>query len=483
MPVPHRPSPGGDVRCTRAAIAVLALAAFNLLFRLGRETVHVWDESLYATSAFEMLEHGHWSVTTFQGAIDYINSKPPLNTWLVAGAFKVLGVHPAAMRLPAALSAWTTVLVVFLWTQRRLGDTVAALTALILSTSYGFLYVHSGRTANTDVHVTLLVTLAFVVATSARAQRWHAVAFGPIAAGVFMLKGPAALVFVAPLVMAHLFDLRRDDAPLAARLWPLAAAAALFALPVGMWAYARWHYDGWLFFGHMIVYDLLGRGLSAVEGHGESPLYYFNVVQRYLYEWLIAATVAVALAPSALRGLAQVCAARGVPLGMVAAWAIGVFLVPTLIPTKLAWYVNGVYPLLAIVLAVIVHTAWKSLVAGGMAWRARIVVAITIVAALAAEGRMAYRSYVKLDLDRSAQGLFVDHGDAVRGRRVFARSCPRPEWFLARAAGSRCLVAGDVDAALALGDTQDLWLDQPGLQHPQLSLVVANRRAALYRRR
>jgi len=59
--------------------AVLALAAFNLTWRLGSEIVTEWDEALYATSAWEMVTSGQWIATTFHGAIDYYNSKPPLN--------------------------------------------------------------------------------------------------------------------------------------------------------------------------------------------------------------------------------------------------------------------------------------------------------------------------------------------------------------------------------------------------------------------
>ena len=41
-------------RYAALAAAVLGLAAFNLIFRLGREVVSEWDESLYAISALEM---------------------------------------------------------------------------------------------------------------------------------------------------------------------------------------------------------------------------------------------------------------------------------------------------------------------------------------------------------------------------------------------------------------------------------------------
>ena len=68
----------------KLALAVLALALFNLTFRLGSEFVSEWDESLYAISAWEMGNTGHFVATTFLGSLDYYNSKPPLNVWLIA---------------------------------------------------------------------------------------------------------------------------------------------------------------------------------------------------------------------------------------------------------------------------------------------------------------------------------------------------------------------------------------------------------------
>src|SRR5215831_3812439 len=84
------------------ALFVLAIAAFNVGFRLNREVITTWDESLYATTAAEMLRSGDWLVTTFDGAVDYYNSKPPLNVWLIAGSFKLFGVSLWALRLPSA---------------------------------------------------------------------------------------------------------------------------------------------------------------------------------------------------------------------------------------------------------------------------------------------------------------------------------------------------------------------------------------------
>ena len=46
---------------------MLLLAAFTLTYRLGLESVEEWDESLYATTAWEMLQSGDLIGTTFGG--------------------------------------------------------------------------------------------------------------------------------------------------------------------------------------------------------------------------------------------------------------------------------------------------------------------------------------------------------------------------------------------------------------------------------
>jgi len=79
---------GVTASCSRhyalLAAVVLGLTLFNLRFRLGSEIVTQWDESLYAITASEIVETGHWVGTTFLGTLDYYNTKPPLNVWLIA---------------------------------------------------------------------------------------------------------------------------------------------------------------------------------------------------------------------------------------------------------------------------------------------------------------------------------------------------------------------------------------------------------------
>ena len=445
-----------DRRHAWLVLAALGLAAVNLTFRLSHEMIQVWDESLYATTALEMLRSGNWIVTTFQGAPDYYNSKPPLNVWLIALSFKAFGVSLLALRLPSALAAWLTVLAVYVWSRRQLGPRVAVLAALVLGTTYGFLYTHSGRTANADAPLTLVITLTFMTAWNAQRRPRVALWLGPLAAIAVMLKGPGALALMAPFAVADLVEAMRARPRLAVWAAPRLAGLALGALPVGLWAYARWHYDGWRFFSHMIGYDALARVGSALEGHAESPFYFLDVLQRHEYEWLIVAALAVLAAPSAL-GMLWRWLGASPARSLMPAWLVAGIGLPTLMSTKLSWYLNPFFPLLAMAVAAAVWHGWSTLVAERRVAVARAFAAVVVLAFGVAETTLAWHSYRRLDLGRSAQGLLIEHAGALDGHRVFAERCPYPEAFLAAAAGARCVPA-DLAAFEREAVRGDLWI-------------------------
>ena len=63
-------------------------------------------------------------------------------------AFKTFGTNLWSLRLASAACAWLTVLVLTTWGRRCFGAAVGVTAGLVLGTSFGFLYVHSGRSAN-----------------------------------------------------------------------------------------------------------------------------------------------------------------------------------------------------------------------------------------------------------------------------------------------------------------------------------------------
>lgn len=470
---------GKPQRLKWATAAALALAAFNLGYRLDREMLDVWDESLFATSALEMVEAGWSAATTFGGALDYYNSKPPLNVWLITASFHAFGVGVVALRLPVVVCAWLTVLATHWWTRRTFGDRPALLATLVLATTYGFLYVHSGRTANADAPLTLAITLTVVAVWAARERPWMLVATGGLAAAAVLLKGPGAVAYLLPIVAVDLLA-----SPSRCR-WQARIMAVLACLvPVAVYVAARWRIDGTAFLLRMVGYDVVTRLQRPIDEHAGEWWFYLDVLQRHHYDWLAVLVAALWVAPPGwprVRAWAGADAGRRHTLWLLAAWATATFLLPSAITTKTAWYLNGFYPLFAVLVALAVSAALDRLAPSSRARRRAAFVMLIVVAAVVAESKLAWRSFRQLDLSRSPQELLLRRGDAMAGATVFAAGCPMPEAFLAQRAGASCVEAGTSDAALAQARHGDIWLGAAPVTHPALRLVDANRTAWLYR--
>jgi 4-amino-4-deoxy-L-arabinose transferase-like glycosyltransferase len=462
------------------AIAVLALAAFNLTFRLGSEIVTEWDESLYAITASEIIHNGDWIGTTFLGSLDYYNTKPPLNVWLIAIAFKALGTNLISLRLVSVLSAWLTVAVLMWWGRRLFGPPVALLAGLVLSSSFGFLYVHAARSANTDALFTLLILLTVVSLWAAQEHRWRLVWVGPLAAAVFLLKGTAVLMPLAIVLTVTVLRRRRQPA----RWLPAAASLLLFLVPVVAWAVARWQVDQWQFIEKVLGRDFLAHSLTVADGHSGSPLYYLGILVKHQYDWLLLGAVAWMLYPvgwAQLRTLFRFTSTGDTLATLLLSYAGMTLLIPTLMVTKLAWYLNPFYPVFAIGIAWLVARGF-ALASVGRA-RPQTVLACAVVLALTvAEGKLLWYSFHHRDLRRSVQGLLLAEGDALTGHRVFRERWDRGELFVIRGVlGAERGLAVDLDDFMVQSRPGDYLVSSHDLQHPGLAVVQSHGEHRLYR--
>ena len=429
---------GEFCRSHYAAIAavVFGLAAFNLTFRLDREFVTEWDEALYAMSAWEMAESGDWIGVRMFGNLDYSNTKPPLNVWLLALAFKTFGRSLSSLRLVPALSAWLTVVALVVWSRRLFGPPVALLAGTVLATTFGFLHVHSGRTANTDALFTLLVTLVAITLSAEERRPWRRVWLGPLMAAAFLLRGMGFLMPFAIVVMVDV--LRRSG--WRQRLMPTGIALLLFLVPTAAWAVARYHLDEWMFFERMFNYDFLARSVTALDGHTGGPFYYVKILLKHQYAWVAACVVAAILCPLPLakRRAALVFwrSDDGLPV-VLAAWASCTLLIPTLMATKTPWYLNTFYPLFALGVARILVYGF-SRTSSTPSLHARLVTlsVVTLLALAVAESKLWAYSFHYRDLSRSAQGLLLAEGDRLAGRRVYREELDRSATFVAGLVGA-----------------------------------------------
>ena len=480
-PTPHA---GALEWCARRfvwlAAAVLAIAAFNLTFRLGHEFLTEWDESLYAVTAAEVLDRGHWIGTTFLGALDYYNTKPPLNVWLIALAFKVFGKSLIALRLASAASAWLTVAVLMSWSRRVFGPAVALLTGLVLATSFGFVHIHAGRSANTDALFTFIMSLTAITLWAEYTQPWRRAWLGPLLAGAFLLRGMAVLMPL--LLVAGVWGLARPRRP---RAWmPTLVAGALFVVPVGAWMAARFEVDRWAFLSRLFFYDFVARSTDVIEGHPGSLLYYPNILQKHHFDWLCAGAAALVLAPIPWTRVRRgVSAWRSQPAAiLLTAWAGATLVPPTLMLTKLPWYLNTFYPVFAVLIALLIVGAVASLARAPWSWRQRALAGAVVVAFGVAESKLVWYSYAYRDLDLTDQGLVLAAADQLAGHRLFRAQDDRAGMFVAsQLAGAQPSVATTPEIFLRDSRAGDYLIATTALANPNLEFVDTTGRFWLYR--
>jgi len=462
--------------------AVLALAAFNLFFRLGSEFVTDWDESLYAISSSEMLRSGDWIGTTFLGSLDYYNTKPPLNIWMLGIVFKTFGTNLVALRLVSAGSALLTVAVLMAWVRRAIGSGVALMSGLVLATSFAFLHVHAGRSANTDALFTLLVLLTVVVLWASESREWLRVWLGPLAAAIFMLRGMAVLMPMA--LIAGTVIVRRGRR--VSSWWPAIVAVALFVLPVGAWVIARYQLDQWSFLQLVWSYDFVARTTRVIEEHPGGPLYYLDILQKHQYDWLIAGGAAMLLYPLPWRRIrASVAAWRTHRLAtVVAVWIGATLLMPTVMRTKLPWYLNTFYPVFALgVGAAVVHAAKAAHAANSGVWRRYALALVVVVMFGVAETKAIYYSYRYRDIALTDQALMLDQRERLSGHQLFRMADDRAGIFVARdVVGAVPRYADNEKAFLAASRPGDLWITGREISHPDIELLETMGRFRLYRR-
>jgi len=184
-------------------VALLLLAAAVLfLWRLDGRGLWSTHEARAARIARTMVQTGNW-VELHLASDTPTYQKPPLYYWTVAAFAKLNGgeVTPLATRLPAALSAILTVLVVYLLGRELKDHATGMLAGLVMMTCMRVLWV--SRVANLDSMLLLWTTLAmyFFLWAWRRGGNWlrYLPMFAAIALGI-MTKGHIALVAVGAVV-------------------------------------------------------------------------------------------------------------------------------------------------------------------------------------------------------------------------------------------------------------------------------------------
>jgi 4-amino-4-deoxy-L-arabinose transferase-like glycosyltransferase len=308
------------------------------------------DEPRFAEASREMIERGDYIVPHFNNQLRL--DKPPLAYWAQVASFKVFGENDFAARFPSAIAAALVAIAILAWGYRTGGERIGWWAAIIFTLSLQT-FLHA-KAAVADMWLVLVVTVAHWAgwqlieyqesSIRRRPTKWWWVFYISLALG-FLAKGPIAWT---PLLTLTAFKYFSRDVGLARRFKFVRGISLMIAI-VAVWAVPALIQTHGEFFRIGIGRHVIGRSFSAMESHGSNSFgvyllllpFYFVTIFASFFPWSIKL-------PFLVKKLwRQRDQADLYPL----CGAAVIFVIFTLIKTKLPHYTLPALPLLALLAA------------------------------------------------------------------------------------------------------------------------------------
>lgn len=263
---------------------ILLLLIIIPLFSLGLSNHGLWsaDEPRVAEIGREMTTTGNWVVPTLNQ--QPFLEEPPLYYGALALTFKAFGVSDKVARIPSALFAFASVLVVFFVANFLFGSQTALLAGLILATTGEYFRV--AHTVIVDSGLTFFVVSSmglFIIGYLSDSNRKKLLCYilMYVSCGLaFFTKGFIGIVIPGLGILSFLIIDRNLKEILKMRLWLGVLVFLAMALP---WFVALWHQGGTehleVFLLHNHLQRFLPAGLAGTisgkaSGH-HHPFYYY----------------------------------------------------------------------------------------------------------------------------------------------------------------------------------------------------------------
>ncbi len=321
-------------RALLIATILLGIAVFFL--GLGNIPFLSFNEARRAIPAANMISEGNWLLPKLNGEL-YI-TKPPLLYWLSATASLLFGVvNEWTARIPSALSACATAMLVHSFARRHFGAWSALFALQIIIANAGFAML--GRQAGIEMLLSFLCFSALICAFKYTyeevGRKWLLLSYFLLGLAV-LTKGPIALLFVTlPLLVDALYQRKP-------RQWQALSDPIgwlIFLLVGSSWYLAVTWQMGFDIWQSTVQKDMV----TKIYGNSGEPIYNYIL-------WLAAdffpAFFLICISPlTTWRAWKQ----RDVVISIMVALLVP-FLIYTAFSDKHAKYLLPVYPIFAILL-------------------------------------------------------------------------------------------------------------------------------------
>jgi 4-amino-4-deoxy-L-arabinose transferase-like glycosyltransferase len=324
------------------------------------------DEPRFAEASREMIQRADYVVPYFNNQLRL--DKPPLAYWAQVASYRIFGESDFSARFPSAVAAALTALVILAW-GCRIGAAEVGWWAAIIFTLSLQTFVHA-KAAVADMWLVLFMTLAHWAGyelicgrqtsnaqrpTSNIQRRWWWIFYLSLAFG-FLAKGPIAWI---PLLTVGAAIIRTRDWQLGRNFKFLRGVLLMLAV-VAFWGIPALIQTNGEFLAIGIGRHVIGRSLATMEGHGASSFgmyllllpFYFVTVFVGFFPWSIKLPWLIRQLRSQKKtGIADSSESGNKIDNYLLTGIAIIFVIFTLVSTKLPHYTLPAFPLLALLLA------------------------------------------------------------------------------------------------------------------------------------
>ena len=345
----------------RWAWAFLAVLALGLSFQ-GTRGLWEPDEGYYSNVALRMVHGEDWLVPRLNG--EAFLDKPPLLYWIMALGVKALGATEWGLRAGNAVAFGAAAVWIGLLAARWWGQRVGTLAVFVYATSVGPFLAANVITPDTLLAASVTgVYYAFwrerTTVPGSRSRWAWAMLLGTLLGLGALAKGPAILVFAAPLVPLALHNRWRGGP----RLGPLFFASVVFlgiALP---WYFAiAENLPGAAdyLYQSQVSGRLFSTALERNSGPWGGPKVYLPTLVVGTLPWGLLLLAGFSRLGAVLRGLRSRSWALPSPAGLLLLWLLLPLLVLFVARSRLPLYVLPLFAPLTLIAARLLAGFWPT---------------------------------------------------------------------------------------------------------------------------
>jgi uncharacterized membrane protein len=329
-------------------VGIAVLATIALFYRLGATSLNGNDEAIYAQVAKQILHTHNWITLSWYTDSYKWFDKPPLYMWMTAILFKLFGTTAFWARFVSAVAGVGVAITTFLLGRRLFDQSVGAAAALIVVLN--LLFLTYGRSGMLDTLLTLCFCAALFSYLKAESDtRWWMVVGIFLGLGI-MTKGAAAITIVLTLAAIVAVSGRARRTLRCHYFWYGLGLALVIALP---WHLLAWDANGTPFLNNYFGYNVIKRASQPIEGHIGTSGYYLGTLQSYFQPWFLFIPFAMAYA------MQQLYERKKQFLVPFVSALVPFLFFSLAVQTKLDWYIVPMLPGLAILIAVFVIGAYR----------------------------------------------------------------------------------------------------------------------------